>query len=296
MRAYLVDGTYELFRAYYGGPPSELVNGREVAATRTFARSMLSLLRDPAVTHVGTAFDHVIESFRNGLFAGYKTGEGIEPALLSQFELVELVSRALGMATWPMVEFEADDALATMAARCAKDPGFEQILLCSPDKDLAQCISGTRVVGLDRLRKTVLDEDGVRAKFGVSPRSIPDYLALVGDDADGIPGIPGFGAKSAALLLAAYGSVDAIPRDPAAWSVKVRGAARLSSALEAAREEAALYRTLATLRTDVPLETTIDDLRFRGPDETALRELVRVTGDEELGERARRVADERGVR
>jgi 5'-3' exonuclease len=293
VNVHLIDGTYELFRAYYGGPKAENAEGREVGAVQTFARSMLSLLRDPTVTHVGCAFDTVIRSFRNELFHGYKTEEGIEPALFSQFPLVEQASRALGLVTWSMIDFEADDAMATMAGVAAKDSRVERIFLCSPDKDLAQCVEGNRVVCLDRMRKITLDDAGVIEKFGVPPASIPEYLALVGDTADGIPGIKGFGAKSASAILAAYGTIDAIPRDPEAWSVKLRGAPRLAAALNAERDEAALYRKLATLRFDVPLGTSVNDLEWRGAAREELDLLVTELGDEGLRERVAQVSAER---
>lgn len=279
MRVHLVDGTFELYRAHFGAPPAFTTDGRHVGAARGLARSLLALTREPGVTHVAVAFDHVIESFRNDLFEGYKTSDGVPPELFAQFELAELVSTALGFTTWSMVEFEADDALATAAARCAADPRVEQVVLCSPDKDLAQCVSGTRVVSFDRIRKVVTDEDGVRAKFGVSPASIPDLLALVGDDADGVPGVPRWGMKSAATLLARYGTVDAIPRNPEAWEVPVRGAAALSASLEAHREAASLYRLLTTLRRDVPLPQSVDDLRWRGVDKGAIAALAPALGD-----------------
>src|SRR5450432_384661 len=224
MRAHLVDGTYELFRAWFGAPPAQ-VAGREVGATRGIVRSLASWLRTGEVTHGGVAFDHVIESFRNELFAGYKTGDGLDPALVGQFELAERATAALGLAVWPMIEVEADDALATAAARLALEPEIEQVVIASPDKDLAQCVRGRRVVTLDRLRNNVFDEDGVTRKFGVTPASIPDWLALVGDDADGIPGVPRWGARSAATVLARWLRVEDIPDDPAAWGVPVRGAA-----------------------------------------------------------------------
>ena len=201
MKVHLVDGTYELFRSWFGAPESKSPSGQEVGATRGFLRSMAAMLRTDEVTHTGCAFDQTVESFRNDLFDGYKTGEGLEPALFDQFPLVERASRALGMVTWPMVAFEADDALAAAAAKFADAPGVEQVVICSPDKDLCQCVRGNEVVTLDRRREIVLDQDGVREKFGVWPESIPDYLALVGDAADGIPGIPRWGAKSASTVL-----------------------------------------------------------------------------------------------
>jgi 5'-3' exonuclease len=265
VQLHLVDGTYELFRSFYGAPAATAPDGREVGAVRGILASLASLLREPGTTHLACAFDTVIESFRNELFAGYKTGDGIEPALQAQFALAERASRALGIATWSMIEFEADDALATAAARFAADARVERAVLCTPDKDLAQMVTGTRVVCLDRRRRTVLDEDGVRAKFGVGPASIPDLLALVGDDQDGIPGVPRWGMRSAALVLARYGHLEAIPDDAAAWQVPVRGADALAASLRERRADALLYKRLATLRTDVPLREALDDLRWRGP-------------------------------
>src|SRR4051794_23094986 len=227
MKIHLVDGTYELFRAFYGSPPKQSSDGAEVGAVRGLLRSMLVLLAEPDVTHVAIAFDHVIESFRNNLYAGYKTGEGIDPALYSQFGLAEDATRALGLVTWPMIEFEADDAIATAALRFAESPAVEQVVICSPDKDLTQCVRGERIVCRDRMRGTTLTETGVIEKFGVPPASIPDWLALVGDSADGFPGIPRWGAKSAAAVLAVYGNLEAIPANSAAWTAKVRGAAVL---------------------------------------------------------------------
>src|SRR4029453_1462217 len=252
MKLHLVDGTYELFRAFYGAPPRQDANGEEVGAVRAFLRSMLVLLGEPGVTHVGIAFDHVIESFRNELYAGYKTGEGIDPALYSQFGLAEDATRALGLVTWPMVEFEADDAIATAALRFAELPAVEQVVICSPDKDLTQCVRGERIVCLDRRQQKLLDHMGVVTKFGVTPSSIPDWLALVGDSSDGYPGIPRWGAKSASALLAHYGHLDAIPDHERQWAVQIRGAAALAASLRVHRAEARLYRVLATLRTDAP--------------------------------------------
>jgi 5'-3' exonuclease len=226
--------------------------------------SLRSLLREPGVTHVAVAFDHVIESFRNGLFAGYKTGEGIDPDLAAQFQPAEDAVAALGLVVWPMVEFEADDALATAARRFRDDPALEQVVICSPDKDLAQCVVGSRVVCRDRRRRVDRDEQGVVERFGVKPASIPDWLALVGDSADGFPGIPGWGEKSAAAVLASYERIEAIPDDPRQWRVELRGRERLAASLASRREDAALYRRLATLRTDVPLAEGLADLEWRG--------------------------------
>jgi 5'-3' exonuclease len=261
LKVHLVDGTFELFRAYFGAPPAAGPSGEPVGAVLGLARSLESLLREPDVSHVAVAFDHVIESFRNRLFPGYKTGEGLPEDLLAQFDPAEEAARGLGLVVWPMVEFEADDALATAAARYAAEPRVEQVVVCSPDKDLTQCVRGSRVVTYDRLRRKGLDEEGVKGKFGVLPRSIPDWLALVGDDADGIPGLPRWGARSAATVLARYGRLEAIPDHETEWEVEVRGAGALAASLRAGREEALLYRTLATLRTDVPLAEDLDALR-----------------------------------
>ncbi len=291
MQIHAVDGTYELYRAYHGAPSAKDPTGREVGATRGFLRSMLALLRTDGVTHVGVAFDTVIESFRNDLFGGYKTGDGIEPELWAQFPLVERAARALGMATWSMLEFEADDALATIAARYRDDPAVTRVVLCSPDKDLAQCVRGTRVVCWDRMRRVELDEPGVVAKFGVPPASIPDYLALVGDSADGIPGVPRWGAKSAAAVLSRYGRVDAIPDDAESWDVPVRGKAALAQNLCARRDDAALYRTLATLRTDVPIAEGLRDLAWRGARRAELAALCAELGDTAFAGRVERFRD-----
>jgi len=285
MNVYLVDGTYELFRAFYAVPSAKSATGLEVGAVRGLARSMLALLREPGATHVAVAFDHVIESFRNQLFDGYKTGEGIDPDLWGQFELAERVCSALGIVVWPMVEFEADDALATAARRFAQLPEVEQVLIASPDKDLAQCVVGTRVVCLDRMRKKVLDEAGVSAKFGVTPAQIPDYLALVGDAADGIPGVPRWGAKSAAAVLREFGTIDAIPDLAASWRSPVRGAAALAESLAERRVDALLYKRLATLRIDVPLTEDLADLRYRGAPRAPLEALAAELSDATLLER-----------
>jgi 5'-3' exonuclease len=286
---YLVDGTYELFRAYYAVPSTKNQAGQEVGAARGLLSSLLALIRDHRVAYVACAFDHVIESFRNELFDGYKTSAGVEPELLDQFSLAESVSRALGIVTWPMVEFEADDALATAAARLALDPRVAQVVICSPDKDLAQCVAGDRVVLYDRQRDRVLDEAGVVEKFGVGPSSIPDYLALVGDSADGIPGVRRWGAKSAAALLREYGSLDEIPPDPKRWAVRVRGAEALAEALEAARHAALLFRKLTVLRTDVPLAVSLLDLRLTGAPARELSELSNALGDPGLPEKVSEV-------
>jgi 5'-3' exonuclease len=252
---------------------------------------MLYLLQEEGATHVGCAFDSVIESFRNRLYADYKTSEGVPEELLRQFPVAERACRALGLAVWGMVEFEADDALAAAAARWDGADGVEQVVICSPDKDLAQCVRGSRVVCLDRMRRRVLDEPGVVAKFGVPPRSIPDWLALVGDAADGYPGLPGWGAKTAAALLARYGRLEAIPDDASAWEARVGGAPRLAAVLRERREEALLYRTLATLRTDVPLAESLGDLEWSGARRDEMAALCRELGEPELAERVRRWRD-----
>lgn len=258
MNVHLVDGTYELFRAWFAAPKSKTRDGREVGASRALLRMLARLRTQHHITHIGCAFDHVIESFRNQLFAGYKTGEGVEPELLAQFPLAERISHALGYVTWSMVEFEADDALAS-AAKCASDDRtVEKVVICSLDKDLTQCVRHPRVVCLDRFKEIELDANGVREKFGVAPASIPDWLALVGDSADGIPGVPKWGAVSAAKLLSKYERLENIPNDASAWSVTVRGAASLAESYNAHREVALLYRTLATLREDVNVGAVAD--------------------------------------
>ena len=287
MRVHLVDGTYELFRSYFGAPKA-LHDGVEVGATRGIMRSLHSLLREDGVTHVGIAFDTVIESFRNDLFEGYKTSFGVPDDLMSQFPLAERASEALGVVVWRMVEFEADDALATFAARAASDPTVDQVVICSPDKDLRQCVRGTRVVCLDRMRRTVIDEAGVVEKFGVPPSCIPDWLALVGDSADGYPGVPRWGARSASTMLAYYGHLEAIPDDVSKWKVTVRGAAALAESLRQHRIDVALYKTLATLREDVPLAETIEDLRWQGARRDDLVAFCDEIGDAELAERVER--------
>ena len=264
MKIHLIDGTYELFRSFYGPPPRKAPDGREVGAAIGLMRSMLSLLTDSGVTHIACAFDHVVESFRNDLLAGYKTGVGIDPDLFAQFPLAEQAVRALGIIVWPMVEFEADDAIATAAVRFMDQPGVEQVVICSPDKDLAQLVSGSKVVCWDRRREIVYDEAAVIEKYGVAPASIPDWLALVGDSADGIPGIPAWGAKSSAALLSKYGHIEAIPEDISEWEMTAGRARRLAENLAEHVEQAQLYRQLTTLRTDVPLEEGVADLEWQG--------------------------------
>jgi 5'-3' exonuclease len=263
MEVHLIDGTYELFRHYYALPKVRDNTGREVAAVRGVTASLIGMLGNGA-THIAVATDHVIESFRNDLWPGYKTGEGIEPDLLAQFPLLEEALVALGIVVWPMVEFEADDALAAAAHAAANDPRVERVIICTPDKDLAQCVRGTRVVQLDRRKNLIRDEAGVVARFGVPPASIPDYLALVGDSADGFPGLAGWGAKSAAAVLARFGHLESIPADWREWGVSVASPKALSSKLIADRELALLFRVLATLRTDMPLFASVDQLEWKG--------------------------------
>jgi 5'-3' exonuclease len=264
MRVFLVDGTYELFRHYYGVPPHRTAEGAEVAATRGVLWSMLRLLEQGA-THLGVATDHVIESFRNGLWPGYKSSAGLDPQLLGQFGLLEVALEAMGVVVWPMVEVEADDALASAAAAAADNPAVEQVVICTPDKDLGQCVRDRRVVQLDRRRQVVYDEAGVAAKFGVAPASIPDYLALVGDSADGYPGLPGWGARSAAAVLAHYGTIERIPDAPGEWAVAVRNRPALAATLRDQRPQAMLFKDLATLRVDRTLLDDPESLRWTGP-------------------------------
>ncbi len=264
MNVHLVDGTYELFRHYHAVPPARDDEGREVAAVRAVLHSLLAMIRQGA-THLGVATDHVIESFRNDLWPGYKTGAGIPPDLWAQFPLLEEALTAAGIVVWPMVEVEADDALASAAALACEDGRVEQVAICTPDKDLAQCVRGTRVVQVHRRTRTTVDEAGVRAKFGVGPASIPDYLALVGDAADGYPGIRGWGAKSAAAVLAHYEHIDAIPADHRTWAVNASNPAGLARTLAEHRDLAYLFRTLATLRSDLPLFEDVEQLRWQGP-------------------------------
>jgi 5'-3' exonuclease len=287
MKIHLVDGTYELFRNFFGAPPKRSPDGREVGATLGLLRSLLMLLTSPGVTHVAVAFDHVIESFRNDLFAGYKTGAGVDPNLLAQFSLAEEAVSALGVVVWPMIEFEADDALGAAARRFKKSKSVEQILICSPDKDLAQLVEGKRIVCWDRKRDVIIDEAGVIEKFGVPPPSMPDWLALVGDSADGYPGIPGWGAKSAALVLARFGHIEAIPADPGKWKIDAVSPGRavsLAESLTQRREEALLYKQLATIRVDVPLEEKLSDLQWRGAYKR-LMEFCHRLGDQRIPER-----------
>jgi len=264
MEVHLVDGTYELFRHFYALPSARDREGREVAAARGVLRSVLGMMKAGA-THVAVATDHIIESFRNDLWPGYKTGDGIDPDLWSQFPLLQEILAAAGMVVWPMVEFEADDALAAAAAIADRDARVDRVIICTPDKDLAQCVRGTRVVQLNRRTKATSDETAVVAKFGVLPESIPDYLALVGDAADGYPGLPGWGAKSTAAVLAKFLHIESIPADSRDWHVNASNAGGLAATLANQRELALLFRTLATLRTDIPLFEDVDQLRWQGP-------------------------------
>jgi 5'-3' exonuclease len=268
MQIHLVDGTYELFRHYYALPSARDADGREVAAVRGVLGSLRGMI-DGGATHIAVATDHVIESFRNGLWPGYKTGEGIEPDLLGQFSLLEETLSASGFVIWPMVEFEADDALAAGAAAAARDPRVERVVICSPDKDMAQCVSGTRIVQLNRRTRVVYDESGVVGKFGVSPASIPDYLALVGDAADGYPGLPGWGAKSTAAVLAKFIHIEGIPANWGEWRVNAAHAGSLAQTLAQQYDRALLFRKLATLRTDIRLFDDVDRLRWNGPAQVA---------------------------
>jgi 5'-3' exonuclease len=264
LEVYLVDGTYELFRHYYALPKAREANGREVAAVRGVLSSVLGMIKGGA-THVGVATDHVIESFRNQLWPEYKTSEGVEPDLLAQFPLLEEVLSAAGVVVWPMIEFEADDALAAAATATAGDPRVERVIICTPDKDLAQCVSGTRIVQLNRRTRVTIDEAGVIQKYGVSPASIPDYLALVGDSADGYPGLAGWGAKSSAAVLGKFLHLEFIPKDCRDWHVNATSAGALAATLREHWGEAILFRTLATLRIDLPLFDNVGQLRWNGP-------------------------------
>jgi 5'-3' exonuclease len=290
VRVHLVDGTYELFRYYFALPGHLDDEGVEVDAVRGVLGSTLGLLEQGA-THVGVATDHVIESFRNDLWPGYKTSAGIDPALLAQFPLLEDTLRALGVPVWAMVDLEADDALAAAARVGAGDPRVEQVVICTPDKDLAQCVVDPRVVQLDRRQRKLFDEAAVREKFGVPPASIPDWLALVGDNADGFPGLPGWGAKSASSVLARYGHLEDIPPDGSVWDVTVRGAPKLAATLGEAHKDVMLFRDLATLRADAPVGT-VDDWRWRGP-APELEQWTDRLAAPELLERARRAAEGR---
>ena len=287
MRVHLLDGTYELFRHFYAMPRQQDRTGHEVAAIIGVVGSVLGMLEGGS-THLGVATDHVIESFRNELWAGYKTSAGIEPDLMAQFHPLEDALRALGVVVWAMEEFEADDALAAAARVAADSRAVEQVIICTPDKDLSQCVKGQRVVQLDRRKRELRDEKGVIARFGVEPASIPDYLALVGDSADGFPGVPGWGEKASGAILGRYAHLEKIPASHTQWEVAVRGAARLAAALEEHRELAILFRRLATLRTDVPVGT-VDDLQWRGPTPEFER-VAQQLGVPGLWDRARRIS------
>jgi 5'-3' exonuclease len=292
MDVQLVDGTYELFRQYFGQPPRQSADGREVGAVRGVLVSLMAMLADGA-THMGVATDHVVESFRNDLWPGYKTGAGIEPELASQFGLLETALQAFGLVVWPMVELEADDALASAASVAAADPTVDRVLICTPDKDLAQCVVGRRVVQLDRRKGVLTDEDGVWAKYGVAPRSIPDWLALVGDSADGFPGLAGWGRRSASVVLAHYGTFDEVPDDVAEWDPDVRrglrGAAALATRLAEERDRAELFRDLATLRRDPGVLDTVATLQWQGPT-GQFDDVCALLRDPALADRARALA------
>jgi 5'-3' exonuclease len=288
LEVHLVDGTYELFRHYYALPSARDKDGREVAAVRGVLASVLGMMKGGA-THVAVATDHVIESFRNGLWPGYKTSEGVDPDLLAQFPLLEEVLAAAGVVVWPMVEFEADDALAAGAVAAARDARVERVIICTPDKDLAQSVSGKRIVQLNRRTNVTIDEAGVVQKFGVLPASIPDYLALVGDSADGYPGLKGWGAKSSAAVLAKFLHLEAIPADSREWHVNVTNAGALADTLSRERERALLFRTLATLRTDIELFDSVDQLRWSGPTPEFAAIAARLDAAVTEGKRARSV-------
>ncbi len=294
MRVFLVDGTYELFRHYFGVPPHRTADGAEVAATRAVLGSVLGMVEEGA-THIGVATDHVIESFRNDLWPGYKSSAGIAADLMGQFGLLELALRAMGVAVWAMVELEADDALASAAAVAADDPAVDQVVICTPDKDLGQCVDDGRVVQLDRRKRLVLDEPAVTAKFGVPPRSIPDFLALVGDSADGFPGLTGWGPKSAATVLARYGTIERIPERGTDWDVSVRGGPALAATLAADRDRAMLFKDLATLRVDRSLLDQVDELCWRGPEPEFAAVCRRIDADG-VAARAGRLAASRSGR
>jgi 5'-3' exonuclease len=294
MDVHLIDGTYELFRHFFALPPGTDVNGQEIGATRGVLASTLSMIEGGA-THLGVATDHVVESFRNDLYPGYKTSEGVPPELLSQFPILEEALEAMGVVVWPMVRFEADDALASAAAKAAQDCDVKQVLICTPDKDLSQCVAGTRVVQVDRRRDLVRDEVGVVAKFGVKPQSIPDYLAVVGDSADGYPGLQGWGAKAAAQTLSLYPHLEDIPKDWRNWHPSIRRARPLSETLFNAWDDALLFRTLATLRLDVPVFDSVQDLRWEGP-RPGFEERCRVMKSPELLARATSAALSRSRR
>jgi 5'-3' exonuclease len=297
LEIHLVDGTYELFRHYYALPSARDENGRQVAAVRGVLASVLGMIKEGA-THMAVATDHIIESFRNELWPGYKTGEGIEPELLAQFPLLEEVLSTAGVVVWPMVEVEADDALAAAAVAAALDPRVDRVIICTPDKDLAQCVSGSRVVQLNRRKRIILDEAAIVEKFGISPVSIPDYLALVGDAADGYPGLPGWGAKSSAAVLAKFLHLESIPKDCREWRVSVTNASVLAEILCREWDRALLFRRLATLRTDIVLFKDVEELRWKGPtqafDQLAVRlDRARSERRQSAPSRSRRIARSR---
>jgi 5'-3' exonuclease len=284
MKIHLIDGTYELFRAHFGAPPKKSTSGQEVGATLGLMRSLLMLLQSPGVTHVGVAFDHVIESFRNDMYPAYKTSEGVEQVLLDQFPVVEKAVSAMGVVVWPMVKFEADDAIATATARFKKDKSVDEVVICSVDKDLTQMVDGKKVVCWDRRREIILDEKGVIEKFGVKPESIPDYLALVGDSADGYPGIQGWGAKSTSTVLAKFKHIESIPKDPKKIPLGLGRATTLVENLQQNYKDAMLFRELSTLRTDVPLKEKLDDLKWRGA-HPRLKKVCQELREERIAER-----------
>ncbi|MEW6086608.1 MAG: 5'-3' exonuclease H3TH domain-containing protein [Chloroflexota bacterium] len=286
MNVHLIDGTYELFRAHFGAPPKKSASGLEVGATLGLIRSLLMLLQSPGVTHVVAAFDHVIESFRNKLYAGYKTSEGVDPVILNQFELAEEAVAALGVPVWSMVKFEADDAIATATARFKKEKSVEQVIICSVDKDLTQMVDGKKVVCWDRRREITLDEKGVVEKFGVKPESIPDYLALVGDSADGYPGIKGWGAASTSAVLSKFKHIEKIPKDPQKLPLGLGRATTLVENLQQNYKDALLFRELSTLRTDVPLKEKLDDLKWRGA-RSSLKKVCQELREERIVERVK---------
>ena len=287
MKIHLVDGTYELFRAHFGAPPKKAPSGQEIGATLGLIRSMLLLLSDPEVTHVAVAFDHVIESFRNKMYKGYKSSEGVDPVILNQFPLAEAAVKALGMVAWPQVKFEADDAIATAVAKFKKVKSVEQIVICSVDKDLTQMVNGDRVICWDRRREILLNEKGVVEKFGVSPESIPDYLALVGDSADGYPGIQGWGAKSTSTVLAKFKHIESIPDDPKKLPLGLGRATTLLENLQANYKDALLFRELSTLRTDAPVKETLADLKWQGAT-PRLKKVCKELGSESILERIKK--------
>ena len=279
MEVYLVDGTFELFRSYYGAPGAKF-KGQEVGAVRGLLRSLYRLVENKETAYIACAFDHVIESFRNDLFDGYKTGDGIDPDLFSQFQIAEDATAAMGIKVWSMTDFEADDGIATGAHFLASQKGVDRVIICSPDKDFAQCLVHRNVVLWDRIRDNWIDYEGAVEKFGVPPESMADYLALVGDTADGIPGVPKWGAKSSSALLREFGQVENIPDDPDDWSIKVRGAKGLATSLGSMREEVSLYKTLATLRLDAPIDCQLSDIEWNGVDEKSLEKFCQSIGDD----------------